>query len=233
MSGRTLARSALLAASALVTVGLPPLRPPQPGPAAILPLGIFAAELALIAVLSPEVGEGLVRLGYSEPCELRILPAERTLAALRRSSQWRRHAALITSAEPVDMWRELCWRYVVFAGEADGRPVELVFAVFLRQHRPAIQAARCVAPRWTGAACWHGRTRRCSPPRLTRASGYLRCPAARSAIFRFLADSRAGRRQPKIVAGAALPGMPGQAGCARRKRPKCGTVNAIRPRSEL
>jgi hypothetical protein len=141
VSGRTLARSALLAASALVTVGLPPLRPPQPGAAAILPLGIFAAELALIAALSPEVGEGLVRLGYSEPCELRILPAERTLTALRRSSQWRRHAALVTSAEPVDMWRELCWRYVVFAGEVEGRPVELVFAVFLRQHRPAIQAA--------------------------------------------------------------------------------------------
>jgi hypothetical protein len=30
---------------------------------------------------------------------------------------------------------------IVFSGEAQGRPVELVFAVFLRQHRPAIQAA--------------------------------------------------------------------------------------------
>jgi hypothetical protein len=141
VSGRTLARSALLAASALITVGLGPLQPPRPGAAAVLPLGIFAAELALIAALSPEVGEGLVRLGYSEPCELRLVPAERTLAALRRSSQWRRHAGLITAAEPVDMWRELCWRFVVFPGEASGRQVELVFAVFLRQHRPAIQAA--------------------------------------------------------------------------------------------
>jgi len=140
VSGRTLARSALLAASALITVGLGPLQPPRPG-AAVLPLGIFAAELALIAALSPEVGEGLVRLGYSEPCELRLVPAERTLAALRRSSQWRRHAGLVTAAEPVDMWRELCWRFVVFPGEASGRQVELVFAVFLRQHRPAIQAA--------------------------------------------------------------------------------------------
>jgi len=174
VSGRTLARSALLAASALVTVGLPPLRPPQPGPAAILPLGIFAAELALIAVLSPEVGEGLVRLGYSEPCELRILPAERTLAALRRSSQWRRHAALITSAEPVDMWRELCWRYVVFAGEADGRPVELVFAVFLRQHRPAIQAALVDAATGTAMPWPSGPVR---PAALDRRGVLARAPA--------------------------------------------------------
>jgi hypothetical protein len=141
VSGRTLARSALLATAALITVGLGPLPPPQPGLAAILPLGIFAAELAVIAALSPEVGEGLIRLGYSEPCELRIVPAERTLASLRRSSQWRRHACLITADQPADMWRELCWRYVVFPGEANGRPVELVFAVFLREHRPAIQAA--------------------------------------------------------------------------------------------
>jgi hypothetical protein len=141
VSGRTLARSALLAVAALSTVGLGPLQPPRPGVAAILPLAVFAAELALVAALSPEVGEGLVRLGYSAPCELRIVPPERTLAALRRSSQWRRHSGLITSGEPADLWRELCWRYVVYPGELHGRPVELVFAVFLRQHRPAIQAA--------------------------------------------------------------------------------------------
>ena len=141
VSGRALARSALLAVAALSTVGLPPLQPPHRGVAAILPLGILAAELALVAVLSPEIGEALVRLGYSEPCELRTVPAERTVAALHRSSQWRRHAGLVSAAEPVDMWRELCWRYVVYPGELHGRPVELVFAVFLRRHRPAVQAA--------------------------------------------------------------------------------------------
>jgi hypothetical protein len=140
VSGRTLARSALLAVAALSTVGLPPLQPPRQDAAALLPLAIFAAELALVAALSPEVGEGLVRLGYSEPCELRTVPAERTVAALHRSTQWRRHSGLVTADEPVDMWRELCWRYVVYPGELHGRPVELVFAVFLRQHRPAIQA---------------------------------------------------------------------------------------------
>jgi hypothetical protein len=30
---------------------------------------------------------------------------------------------------------------VVYPGDLQGRPVELVFAVYLRQHRPAIQAA--------------------------------------------------------------------------------------------
>src|SRR5580693_8667704 len=141
VSGRALARSALLAVAALITVGLPPLQPPHRGAAVILPLGIFAAEMVLVAALSPEIGEGLVRLGYAEPCELRAVPAERTIAALQRSSHWRRHSGLITAADPVDVWRELCWRYVVYPGELHGRPVELVFAVFLRQHRPAIQAA--------------------------------------------------------------------------------------------
>lgn len=141
VSGRALARSAFLAVAALITIGLPPLQPPHRGVAAILPLGIFAAELALVAALSPEIGEGLVRLGYSEPCELRTVPAERTVAALHRSSHWRRHSAIITSDQPADMWRELCWRYVVYPGDLQGRPVELVFAVYLRQHRPAIQAA--------------------------------------------------------------------------------------------
>ena len=75
----------------------------------------------MIAALSPEVGEGLIRLGYSEPCELRTLPSARTLAALRRSKHWRRYSGLITSDTPGDVWRELCWRYVVYPGRLDGQ----------------------------------------------------------------------------------------------------------------
>ena len=86
VSGRTLARSALLAVAALATIGLPPLHLPRPGMEAARLAGILAAELIVIAALSPELGEALVRLGYSEPCELRRLPAVRTLTALRRSS---------------------------------------------------------------------------------------------------------------------------------------------------
>jgi hypothetical protein len=141
VSGRTLARSAFFAAAALATIGLPPLRAPHPGTDAARLLGIFAIELVLIALLSPELGEALTKLGYSEPCELRRLPPVRTLAALRRSSQWRKRAWLITAEVPVDMWRELCWRYVVFPARIGDRATEIVFAVNLRPHRPVINSA--------------------------------------------------------------------------------------------
>ncbi|HTZ29710.1 MAG TPA: MauE/DoxX family redox-associated membrane protein [Streptosporangiaceae bacterium] len=141
VSGRTLARSAFFAAAALVTIGLPRLRAPHPGADAARLLGIFAIELALIALLSPELGEALTRLGYSEPCELRRMPTVRTLAALRRSSQWRKRAGLISAEVPVDMWRELCWRYVVFPARVGDRAGEIVFAVYLRPHRPLVHSA--------------------------------------------------------------------------------------------
>ena len=141
VSGRAIVRSALLAAGSLATIGLRPIQLPRSGSAVVQLLGTLAVGLALIAALSPEVGEGLVRFGYSEPCELRDVPSARTLSALRRSKQWRKYADLVTSEVPADIWRELCWRYVVYPGSCDGRPAELVFAVFLRQRRPAIQAA--------------------------------------------------------------------------------------------
>jgi hypothetical protein len=139
--GRTLARSAFFATAALATIGLPPLGAPHPGADAAGVLAIFAIELALIAALSPELGEALTRLGYSEPCELRRMPTVRTLAALRRSSQWRRRAWLITAEVPVDIWRELCWRYVVFPARAGDRASEIIFAVYLRPHRPLVHVA--------------------------------------------------------------------------------------------
>lgn len=142
VSERTLARSVLLAVAALITIGLQPLQLPRPGGGgAVLLLGIFAAELVLIGALSPELGEALVMLGYSEPCELRTLAVERTLTALRRSAQWRKHAGLITADVPMDTWREMCWRYVVFPSSHAGRDAELVFAVYQRQRRPAVLAA--------------------------------------------------------------------------------------------
>jgi hypothetical protein len=142
VSLRTLTRSVLLAAAALATVGLGPVQPPRSGAlSALTTLGIFVAELAVLAALSPELGVGLIRLGYSEPCEMRTLPAERTMLALRKSAQWRRHAGLITAAEPADVWRELCWRYVVYPSRSAGREAELVFAVYLRPRRPVVLAA--------------------------------------------------------------------------------------------
>jgi hypothetical protein len=138
---RTIARPGLLCASALATIGVPPLHMPSSSAEAELWLAVLAFELALIAFLSPEVGELLVRLGYSEPCELRRLPVGRTMSALHSSSQWRKYARQVAAADPVDIWREGCWRFVVYPGIAAGRPVDIVFAVYLQARRPAIRAA--------------------------------------------------------------------------------------------
>jgi hypothetical protein len=138
---RTIARSGLLCASAVATLGLPPLRMPSSSAQAELWLAVLAFELALIAFLSPELGEILVRLGYSEPCELRRLPVGRTMAALHASLQWRKYAGQVTAAAPADVWREGCWRFVVYPGFARGRRVDIVFAIYLQARRPAIRAA--------------------------------------------------------------------------------------------
>lgn len=138
---RTIARSGLLCASAIATIGLPPLRMPSSSAEAELWLATLAFELALLAFLSPELGEILVRLGYSEPCELRRLPVGRTMAALRASSQWRKYASQVSTAEPADVWREGCWRFVVYPGVVRGQRVDIVFAVYLQARRPVIRAA--------------------------------------------------------------------------------------------
>jgi hypothetical protein len=150
---RSIARAALLTGAALISIESPALYLPPRGHGALLFLGIVCAELALIAALSPEVSEALVRLGYTDPCELRQLPAEHTLAALCRSRQWRKHARAITTELPIDMWRELCWRYVVYPCRLDGEHAEVVFAVHLRRRRPLVQAAVLpLAPDWPAAA---------------------------------------------------------------------------------
>lgn len=150
VSLRTIARSFLFTIAAAATVGVPPMRLTADGiiPGAVhgtlgarLLVGMVVAEVAMICALSPEFGEALVRLGYREPCERRPLSSQRTLAALRASKAWRRHAAMLTSTEPADMWRELCWRYAVFPGHMDGRQTEVVFAIYTRRWGPPIRAA--------------------------------------------------------------------------------------------
>jgi hypothetical protein len=138
---RTITRAGVLCAAAAVTIGVPPLRMPSSPAAAELWLAAAAFELSLIAFLSPELGEILVRLGYSEPCEVRRLPVGRTLTALHSSSQWRRYAGQVSAAAPADVWREGCWRFVVYPGLARGRRVDIVFAVYLQARRPPIRVA--------------------------------------------------------------------------------------------
>ncbi|HBW21191.1 MAG: MauE/DoxX family redox-associated membrane protein [Streptosporangiaceae bacterium] len=181
VTGRSLARSALLAVAALVTVWLPPLRQAAIESHAAQLLIILVAELTVIGALSPEVGEGLVRLGYSDPCELRLIPAARTLAALRRSKQWRRHAGVVTAGTPSDIWRELCWRYVVYPSRVDGRDAQIVFAVYLKQRRPPIHVALVDAASgrvlpWPAAPPRPGRPGRPTPH--ARRGRALRVPVA-------------------------------------------------------
>ena len=64
---------------------------------------------------------------------------------------------------------------MVFPGEADGKPVELVFAVFLREHRPAIQAAMVDAATGDAAAWPPGPARPAAGPQ--RAGWLVRTPA--------------------------------------------------------
>ena len=63
MGARAIARAALLAIAAIATIGLASLHMPASGSAAGLRIGLFAAELALFAALSPEIGEAMIRLG--------------------------------------------------------------------------------------------------------------------------------------------------------------------------
>jgi hypothetical protein len=150
VSSRTIIRSALFTIAAAATIGVPPVHFTVGGvipgavhgtmQARLLALAVLA-EVALIGALSAELGEILLRLGYREPCEMAALPAQRTLAALLASRTWRRHASLLTSTEPTDVWRELCWRFMVFQAEVGGRTADVVFAVYTRRWRPPVRVA--------------------------------------------------------------------------------------------
>lgn len=138
---RAIARAAVLGAAALASIRAPALHMPSSSGRAWLWLGVLALELALLTALSPEVGEIMIRLGYSEPCELRRVPVARTLTALRSSSAWRRHQGSLLAAAPADVWREGCWRFAVFPGQVGGRRVDVVFAIYLQARRPPVRVA--------------------------------------------------------------------------------------------
>ena len=141
VSWRTLTRSVLLCAAAIATIGEPPLHLPATPAVAIAALGIGAVELLVIAALSPEVGQFLTRLGYSDPCEARGVPVARSLAFLRGSASWRAYQRYLTSPEPADVWREGCWRFLAYPAVISGRAADVVFGVSLQAHRPPVRAA--------------------------------------------------------------------------------------------
>lgn len=128
---RVIARAALLCAAALSCAGAPPLRMPASAGQAWLALAVAVGELAVLLALSPEVSQVMLRLSHADPCEVREVPVARTLSALRASTPWRRYQRFLVAATPVDIWREGCWRFVVYPGVLASRRVEVVFAVHL------------------------------------------------------------------------------------------------------
>jgi hypothetical protein len=128
---RTITRAALLCAAALVSIGAAPLHMPNSQWQAAGLITVAALELAVLAVLSPEIGQLIVRLSRDVPCEVREIPVSRTLAALRATAHWRRYQPSLLGAGPSDVWREGCWRFLVFPGILASRPVDVVFAISL------------------------------------------------------------------------------------------------------
>ena len=137
---RTITRAALLGAAAVSSIGVPPLHM----------LGTFhrygefiavaVVEIAVLAVLSPEIGELMVRLGRAEPCELRRVSVAKSLDTLWASASWRRYHRYLISTIPTDVWREGCWRFAVFPGILASRRVEVVFAVYLSGRHAPVRA---------------------------------------------------------------------------------------------
>jgi hypothetical protein len=149
---RVITRAALLCAAALSSVGVPPLRRPASAGQVWLILAVTVGELAVFCALSPEVRRLLLRLSSADPCEVREVPIARTLAALRASASWRRYQRFLVAARPVDVWREGCWRFVVYPGVLAHRHVEVVFAVHLAGRGAPIRVGVLDASAGTGLA---------------------------------------------------------------------------------
>ncbi|MEU9835789.1 MauE/DoxX family redox-associated membrane protein [Streptosporangium sp. NPDC048047] len=140
---RSLGRTTVLTAMAAGTVWAPPVSGWSLLTAMTWPDALAAAGgLVVLAALSPEIEEATARIRHRAPCEQRPMPAEQALHRLRTSTVWRAHERLLASGEPVDSWRELCWRFFVYPGRSrTDEPVDVVFAVYLSGRHPAVRMA--------------------------------------------------------------------------------------------
>lgn len=137
---RGLVRTALLTAVALVSAGVPDTGARITTRADAGAVLLFAAETALLLALSPEFALALERTRRMTPCELLDVPLTETYARLHASDAWRAYENQLRSARPVETWRELCTRYVVFSALVDGRRAEVVFAVPVDGRRQPVRA---------------------------------------------------------------------------------------------
>lgn len=133
-------RAIMLTAAAVASVGVPTTGVQVLETADARSIALLAADCVVFAALSPEIVAAVDRLRHPIPCELRAISLAATFATLRSSTVWREYAALLTSTEPTEVWRELCHRYLVYPAEVDGRPADVVFAVPVAGRRAAVRA---------------------------------------------------------------------------------------------
>jgi hypothetical protein len=149
---RSVLRAMLFTAAAVLSLGAPhagvEVLREVPAQVAL----VFAIELALFAALSPELAliarrRGLLgRRRPATPCERRRSPLAETYSRLYGSAAWTAAENSVTSAVPVDVWREGCWRFVVFPARVDGRDTEIVFAVSTAERGRTVRAAPVPPP---------------------------------------------------------------------------------------
>ncbi|WP_026405216.1 MauE/DoxX family redox-associated membrane protein [Actinomadura rifamycini] len=153
---RSVARAVLLTAVAVAALGAPHTGLDALRGGHVLVGTVFAVELALFAALSPELAAVPVRrlpgARPATPCERRRSPLAETYATLRGSAEWAAHEDAVTSAVPLDVWREGCWRFLAYPARLDGRDVRLVFAVSTAERDRVVRPARVQAERRLSAA---------------------------------------------------------------------------------
>jgi hypothetical protein len=137
---RGLARAGLLTVAAIASAGVPLSGADVLGRAGAGTVLVLAAETALLLVLSPELAVAVERTRTTTPCELLDLPLAETYDRLYASEAWQEHEDSVSSAKPIEVWRELCHRYVVFPARVDGRTAEVVFAVPVDMRHATVRA---------------------------------------------------------------------------------------------
>lgn len=148
---RTLVRAGLLSAAALATLGLEPAGWQVLAGAGPVHAAVLAAELLVLALLSPELREAAARLRHREPCELREVSERSVARRLRASDVWRTNSPLLLGTEPLDVWRHGCHRFLRYDGMRHGTRVDVVFSVRVGgPRRTAVRAA--VVARDSGAS---------------------------------------------------------------------------------
>jgi hypothetical protein len=128
---RVILRAVLLSVAALPLIDAPQLHMPASTAQAWLTLGVIVGEIAVIMALSPEITQLMLRLSHADPCEVREVPIARTQSALYASATWRRYRRFLVTTDAADIWREGCWRFLVYPGVLSSRSVQVVFAVHL------------------------------------------------------------------------------------------------------